>query len=329
MRGVNLGGWLILEKWMTPSLFAGTNAVDEYTFMQTKGAKAKIEQHRKTFITEADFKWLKQNNIEAIRIPVGYWLFDGDDPYTSTVEYLDWAMQMAEKYDLKVLIDLHGLKGSQNGKDHSGRIGKSMWHRHASYRHESIDVLEKMAQHYHDSPALWGIELANEPKIGLFQWKLRRFYRQAYRRLSKVARPGTIIVFHDAFTPRLLNGVIGGYATHPVMMDVHWYHFASPRYIWQSIECYFKSLKGQRIRLLGRLQQEQPVIVGEWSITLAGEKLSKRKADEKAALLKRHGELQIAAYEAAAAWFYWTYKTEGRGMWHFRSLVEDKIISLK
>ena len=30
LKGVNLGGWLVLEKWITPSLFDGTNAVDEF-----------------------------------------------------------------------------------------------------------------------------------------------------------------------------------------------------------------------------------------------------------------------------------------------------------
>lgn len=34
IKGVNLGGWLLLERWMSPSLFAGTDAVDEYTLMQ-------------------------------------------------------------------------------------------------------------------------------------------------------------------------------------------------------------------------------------------------------------------------------------------------------
>lgn len=328
MRGVNLGGWLILEKWMTPSLFAGTDAVDEYTFMQTKGAKTKIEQHRKTFITEADFKWLQQNGVEAVRIPVGYWLFEGDAPYTATVKHLDWAMKMANKYQLKVLIDLHGLQGSQNGKDHSGRIGKSEWHRRASYRQASIETLEKIAQRYYDSPALWGIQLANEPKIAPFQWKLRQFYRRAYKRLSRVARPGTVIVFHDGFTPRLLSGVIGGRVGYPAMMDVHWYHFATLSYRWRSIKGYLNKVKA-RPRLLKKLQSVQPIIIGEWSLVLAGEKLKGKTDEEKTALQKRHGEMQLAAYETAAAWFYWNYKTESRGIWHFRSLIEDKIISLK
>ena len=30
VKGVNLGNWLVLEKWMSPALFAGTTAEDEY-----------------------------------------------------------------------------------------------------------------------------------------------------------------------------------------------------------------------------------------------------------------------------------------------------------
>lgn len=32
LRGVNLGGWLVLEKWITPSLFAGLRATDETSY---------------------------------------------------------------------------------------------------------------------------------------------------------------------------------------------------------------------------------------------------------------------------------------------------------
>ena len=29
IKGVNLGNWLVLEKWMSPELFEGTEAEDE------------------------------------------------------------------------------------------------------------------------------------------------------------------------------------------------------------------------------------------------------------------------------------------------------------
>ena len=125
LRGVNLGGRLLLEKWMTPSLFAGTEAIDEYTFMQTPGAAKKIDERRKAFIAESDFKWLAEHGVNAVRIPVGYWALEGYAPYVEATTYLDWAMSMAEQYRLEVIIDVHGLPGSQNGRDHSGRVGKA------------------------------------------------------------------------------------------------------------------------------------------------------------------------------------------------------------
>lgn len=61
VRGVNLGGWLVLEPWITPSMFdaTGNNAIiDEWTFglLQSRStAEAALSTHWNTFITEADF----------------------------------------------------------------------------------------------------------------------------------------------------------------------------------------------------------------------------------------------------------------------------------
>lgn len=327
LHGVNLGGWLVLEKWMTPSLFAGTEAEDEFSLVQTPGAREKITAHRRTFITEEDFVWLAQRGLNAVRIPVGYWIFDGDGPYLPAIDYLDWAVEMATKYHLRVLIDLHAARGSQNGRDHSGRRGTSGWYADASYRKETVQILERLAARYYNAPAVWGIELVNEPKFGLLQWKLRRFYTQAYRRLTEVARPGTRIVFSDAFTPRLLSGAIRAVPQFPVVMDVHWYQFSSVTGRLQALMAYFNKIR-RRPRLIAKLQQKQPVIIGEWSVVLSGKILAGRPKTEENAAFRAHGQLQLEAYRHAAGWFYWTYKTEARGIWHFRSQVEDGVISL-
>lgn len=328
LRGVNLGGWLLLEKWMTESLFAGTDAVDEYTFMQTDGAAEKIQKHRQTFICEEDFEWLSKNGISAVRIPIGYWIFDGDAPYIAGISHLDWAVKMAEKYKLKVLLDLHGAPGSQNGKDHSGRIGMSNWYRRAEYRSQTIDVLVRLARRYYHSNCIWGIELLNEPKIGLFHFTLRRFYNRAYEALMKASRPGTYIIFHDSFTPHLMNGAVIGSPSFPVALDVHWYQFGSLLSRYQKLEAYFKKVL-RRKGLIDRLSQRQPVVVGEWSVVLTGQILGRNSSkQEQEVQFKEHARYQLEAYDQALAWFYWTYKTEGRGIWHFRSQVEDGVIVL-
>lgn len=320
IRGVNLGGWLVLERWMTKSLFNGTRARDEYSFMKTPGARQKLERHRRDFITEADFKWISQNGLNAVRIPVGYWLFEDDEPFMASYQYLDWAVVMAEKYNLKVLIDLHAAPGSQNGNDHSGRIGRAKWYKQSDMRDRTIEVLVQIAQRYYDSPAIWGIELLNEPKWGLFQFKLRRFYSQAYARLTQVARPGTRFIFSDAFTPRLMSGALKQkHPDFPVIMDVHWYQFTLN---WQRpLEKYFNMVR-RRAKFIQKLQRKQPVIVGEWSVVLSHESLVGRAPKVKNSLRQRHAKLQLQAYRPAAGWFYWNYKTEEPGSWNFRTLVD-------
>ena len=61
VRGVNIGGWLLLEPWITPSLFDNTcnpNIIDEWTFAQLQDratATAALQRHWSTFISEDDF----------------------------------------------------------------------------------------------------------------------------------------------------------------------------------------------------------------------------------------------------------------------------------
>lgn len=324
IRGVNLGGWLVVEKWMTPALFKGTPAIDEYTLMEDPECKKRIEKHRRTFIEEHDFAWLRDHNIDLVRIPVGYWLLDAADGYAPTVEYLDRAMEWAAKYDIRVLIDLHGAPGSQNGKDHSGRIGRSLWFDDKPCRVLTLHLLERIAERYKDSPALWGIEILNEPAHGIRHYfMLLGFYREAYNRLTRILRPGTHIVYHDAFHPLLYAGAITAKKTHPVMMDTHWYGFASKA---PDFESFLYDATRLRKWLLRLVQLRQPVLIGEWSSVLPQKFFDKAAHDKHDDMLRRNAAAQQAVYKKAAGWIYWNYRVEAGGMWSFRDMVNRGII---
>ncbi len=312
---------------MTPKLFAGTKATDEYTFMQTPSARDKLREHQRNFIREEDFKWMSNNGVNAVRIPVGYWVFDGDTPYVSCIGKLDWAFAMAEKYNIQVLISLHGAPGSQNGRDHSGRIGKAEWYKNPAAPEQTIGVLERLAHRYRDHVMFWGIELLNEPKAGLFQHKLRKFYNQAYKRLARIVLPSTRIVFHDAFTPRLLSAVIWDDSVHHPVMDIHWYHFAFGLRRFLPLWLYYRVVD-RRKYLIRRLQRWQGIIIGEWNGIVDGKILDKYPKGEHDRVVREHIARQLRAYSVADGWFYWNYKTEARGVWHFRSMVEDGAIVL-
>src|SRR5580704_4848533 len=74
LRGVNLGAWLVLEKWMVPDIYRGSDAPDEYSLCLALGdqAKSRLDRHRETFITAADFRWIRDRGLNAVRLPVGY-----------------------------------------------------------------------------------------------------------------------------------------------------------------------------------------------------------------------------------------------------------------
>lgn len=328
--GVNLGGWLLLERWMTPRLFAGTTAKDEYTFMQTPGAQAKLRQHQREFIVEEDWRWLHDNGIDIVRLPIGYWALDGDGPLRPCIGKLDWAVQMAKKYHIKLLICMHGAPGSQNGHDHSGRIGPIDWHRDKKNQIKTVDILKQIAQRYHNQPSVWGIELLNEPKMKLWQPTLRRFYSQAYQSITEVARPGLVTVFSDAFTPRLMNGALRAQPGFPVMMDHHWYHFFIIPQLqrWIPLSVYGWWLKYIKSPLIGRLSRSQPVIIGEWSGVMGSRKLHRYPKSQRKALVGWHFRVQQSAYSSAYAYIYWSYKNHSPGVHNFRSQVEDGWIKL-
>jgi glucan 1,3-beta-glucosidase len=321
LHGVNLGGWLVLERWMTPGLFAGTSAVDEYTFMQTLGAAEKIDRHRRTFIDASDIAWLADHGVELIRVPVGYWVLEDDAPYVMAASHLDWLMDQAAARGIKVLICLHGAPGSQNGHDHSGRVGRAAWFDEAAYRERTTEVLARLAQHYAHHQALWGIELLNEPQVRLFHPKLRRFYRQARDRLETILPPHVTIVFHDAFSPRLMAGALHA-QTLPVMLDIHWYHFTFWAFRRVSLAWYQRVIIPWHGRLIRRLMRRRPVIIGEWSGVIASEWLQRYDQKLHVSMEYAHLRQQLAIYRHATAWCYWTYKTEAPGIWSYRSLVE-------
>ncbi|CAO3595086.1 unnamed protein product [Absidia cylindrospora] len=150
VRGINLGGWLVLEPFITPSLFeqapdttkppnerydtSDRVAVDEWTLCQRLGptkAKSVLEHHYDTFIKEADFKKIREMGFNHVRIPIGHWSIRpmAHEPFVPRVSwtYLIRGIQWARKYGLRVMVELHTAPGSQNGWNHSGRSGEIRW----------------------------------------------------------------------------------------------------------------------------------------------------------------------------------------------------------
>lgn len=118
VRGVNLGGWFVLEPWITPSIFepwaTSGNVVDEYTLTQTLGkaqAQSTLSAHWNTWITESDFEQIAAAGLNHVRIPIGYWSvapIDGEPYVQGAYDVLNTALGWAQNHGIMVWIDLHG-----------------------------------------------------------------------------------------------------------------------------------------------------------------------------------------------------------------------------
>ena len=70
IRGVNIGGWLSIEPFITPSFFSKYSTIDgvidEYTLTQKLGSAAAptLELHYATFIQEDDFAEMAAAGLE-------------------------------------------------------------------------------------------------------------------------------------------------------------------------------------------------------------------------------------------------------------------------
>jgi glucan 1,3-beta-glucosidase len=100
IRGVNLGGWLLTEPFISPALYekyatATPQAVDEWTLSQAMRADTaggginQLEDHYKTFITEKDFAEIASAGLNFVRIPLGFWAVESHDgePFLSKVSW--------------------------------------------------------------------------------------------------------------------------------------------------------------------------------------------------------------------------------------------------
>lgn len=295
VKGVNLGNWLVLEKWMNPALFEGTTAEDEYWLprqLSREVYEARIKIHRSEYITERDFVTIKSWGLDAVRIPVPYFIFGDREPFVGCIEELDKAFCWAEKYGLKILIDLHTAPDGQNGSDNGGICGVCKWAQNPEEVEFELSVLERLAGRYGTREGLWGIEILNEPMLK-WAWEtmniqrryppvdekmaegsgpisyefIREFYEESYDRLRKFMPEEKYVVFHDGFELSIWKDFMREDKYRNVVLDTHQYlMLAEMMGCEQNVESYTRFIEDHFAAGIREMQQYFPVICGEWCL---------------------------------------------------------------
>ena len=343
IRGVNLGAWLVLEKWMAPRLFDRTPSEDEYYLAQDMDPavyEEKIRNHRAEFITEGDFVKIAAAGFNVVRIPVPYFIFDDRKPFIGCIDELDRAFNWARAYGLKVLIDLHTAPYSQNAFDNGGISGVCKWAQHPEEVEFVLSVLTRLAERYKEDPALWGIEILNEP-LTEEMWDiidpqdqfpprdeemaegsapvsfefLYDFYREAYRQLREILPADKAIVFHDGFDLGAWQAFFENQAFENVVLDTHHYLIFKNKPEKENLASYKEHLEslGEKI---ADVSQYVRVVTGEWCLHNQAVVKMLKEADERTEALDQEvrafyrdlWDAQVSAWDKGDGYFYWTYK---------------------
>ena len=352
LRGVNLGGWLVLEKWMTPSLFEGLEATDETTWCAELGrdAPARLRAHWERFITRDDFAWLAGVGVNAVRIPVGHWIFGPPYPYHARygaerhpfveggIEVLDRAMQWASELGLEVVLDLHAAPGCQNGFDNGGIKDVCEWHTREEYLAHSVEVLGRLAARSAAAPALHAIEVLNEPRWDVPTGLLEAYYARAYAAIRAHCSPERVaVVFHDGFRPYAqFQPFFHGSRFENTVFDVHRYQCFDRADLDMDIHGHLHKAGVLWREEADALQRDLgvPAIAGEWSLGLDlkvvslwadgpyHHALQPLDAFQESVALRAYAAAQLLAFEHYRGWFFWSYRTETTPAWCFRECVE-------
>jgi glucan 1,3-beta-glucosidase len=300
---------------MTPKFFTGSElgwggslcGMCQWNASETS---TRMRSHLKSWITERDFSEIKSQGFNSVRLPIGYWNLISD-PYhlyapsdvTESLEVIDWCFEMATKYNLLVLLDLHGAPGSQNGIDHSGCAMSPNW-THPLNINLSLEAVGVMARRYGKHPQLLGLELMNEPGWPIENKShsvLLKYYYDSYH-IIRESSSTALVVFNELYES--YYSAWGGELLEPdyynVVVDWHLYDWQEPytkRNITQHID------DAHRWRPLIRdhsLFPFHPIIVGEWCMSTgtfvqAGQPFVDASLD---------------SFAESLGWFLWNWKVE-------------------
>ncbi|KAH9086227.1 hypothetical protein LEN26_020322 [Aphanomyces euteiches] len=310
----------------------------EYTtmgFWGTQEGTSRFQQHRSNFITNNDVRQVAQANLNTVRVPVGFWI-QGCDQFPSGVlkdhcnryakgglDFLDTLIRnWAWKYNVAVLISLHGAPGSQNGHDHSGAEDSHVyWSQYPENVKATVNFAAFLAQRYKNDDAFLGIGLLNEPVEPVDMGVLLQYYRDAY---SAVRAVSDCILTHMPLLSHQSPGH-GDYMDDfaPEMTNV--WHEWHPYVRWGYESMTEDQLMNQGVA--GRVNdvknwKGKPMFLGEWSFSTPDGTFNN---------LSRWGVLAASMMgltnNAAAGWTFWAWKEVGSDTdlfqykWSLKSLL--------
>ncbi|HEX3077363.1 MAG TPA: cellulase family glycosylhydrolase [Lachnospiraceae bacterium] len=179
LRGINLGGWLVQESWMCPvngedrkwaNLDTLTVLDERFTNEQVQEL---IDTYQENWITESDIKNIYKMGCNVIRVPFWYrnfmkdekgnWIHDDLDSNPG-FKRLDWVIEMAEKYNMYVILDMHGCPGGQSMDHCCGTLRENRLYTSTECQETMKKLWVAIADRYKENGTVAAYDIMNEPQ---------------------------------------------------------------------------------------------------------------------------------------------------------------------
>jgi endoglucanase len=209
LRGLNLGGWFIMEKWMCP-LDSGS-LPDTYSVISKLDSRfgvateqALIKSYQSNWISSVDLQNIASRGYNCVRVPVWWGNFYSITNITSSgwradaFAELDWLVTNCAADGIYVVIDMHGVVGGQGTSDDTGQQNQNHYWTNSVDQGETAYMWKQIAAHYNGNTAVAGYDLINEPDGTTSTADVWPAYTNLYSTIRSVD-PGHMIFVEGTF----------------------------------------------------------------------------------------------------------------------------------
>ena len=212
LRGVNLGGWLLMESWMSPMDSSGLS--DCHAVLQTLNSRfgvstqeSLVKAYQAAWLTTNDLDNIKALGMNCVRLPFwwgnvqrldGTWRADAFDQ-------MDWLVTNAWQRGIYTVIDFHGVPGGQSPSDSTAEANLNQYWTNTADQVQASIVWSNVAAHFAGNPGVAGYDLINEPFGAPSQTAIWNAYNRLYQTI-RLVDPDHMIILEGCWNGIGTNG---------------------------------------------------------------------------------------------------------------------------
>lgn len=343
IKGVNAGNVFTTEAWL-----GGLGASEQTDYKNInnkyddidspKEAHKALDRYANNRWDDQDFENVKNMGGNTIRLPINYINLTSykkdkdtkdlemrDKPFKAMDKFID----KANKHDLRVIIDMHGVPESQNAQEHSAerqedsKYGK-FWD-NPDAQGKAKEIWYNIADHYKNNPGVAGYDLLNEPKApaGHVDKQVKDFYKDTIGSIRENDKNHMIIL--EAWYPDdLKNPDEFGDKQNNIAYEYHKYPYEKETESHKGIR---KAMDDEIEMLKSKADQYQvPTYLGEFNAHYAGNQPEGTKPVD--VNKEDFNHMFKSLNENNTNWTLWNYDKEGNndswGVMNFKGINVDR-----